>query len=121
MKAIFNKKCELVGWYNAVDGMVFDTNMSWIGFVKKDYFYSKKAKWLGGLFNNTIVDKNGKPVGWLEGNNPKGTIPLLEPLIPFVPIRPLTPMRPLMPLQPLRPLTPIGGWSDYDWTEFIRQ
>lgn len=49
MKAIFDKNCKCVGWYNENDGMVYDNEMRWIGFISKNYFFADTTEWLGGL------------------------------------------------------------------------
>ena len=79
MKAIFDKNCKCVGWYNENDGMVYDNEMRWIGFISKNYFFADTTEWLGGIANGTFVDKNGKPVAWVEGCSPVGTMPLQHP------------------------------------------
>lgn len=121
MKAVFDKNCNCVAWYNPSSGMVFDKNVQWVGFVEKNNFFAKNTNWLGGLYDGTFVDKSGKPVAWIEGYSPRGTFPLQIPLRPLMPLTPLTPLQPLMPLRPLRPLTPIGGWSRLLWSEYLRQ
>ncbi len=120
MKAIFNRNCVLVGWYESQKKNVFSKEMQWIGFINNGYFFSKSARWLGGFINGTYVDKKGRPVAWIEGSIPFGVNVLMAPTIPMVPLCPLTPLHPLTPLTPLRPLTPIGGWSTLDWNEYIK-
>ena len=121
MKAIFDKWCNCVGWIDEKSLMVFSKEMSWIGFVKDNYFFSPKAIWLGALINGSFVDRQGKPVAWLNGSQPKGRLPLLRPLTPLIPITPLRPLRPLTPLSPLQPLAPLGGWSDLEWSTYTEQ
>lgn len=120
MIPIFEKNCVCVGWYNT-DGMVFGTNLQWLGFVRDKYFFSMELSWLGALANGTFVDKNGKPVAWLQGFQPKGTAHLVHPVRPIRPITPIRPIRPLQPLKPLKPLTPLGGWSEFSWNNYIGQ
>lgn len=120
MKAIFNRNCILVGWYDQQRKYVFSKELVWIGFVYKGYFFNIYGRWLGGLIRGTYVDRIGKPVAWIEGYVPVGGNALVSPTIPSIPMMPLTPIRPLMPLMPLRPLTPLGGWSLLDWNEYIR-
>ncbi len=121
MKAIFNRNCILVGWYDQQNKNVFSKDMVWIGFVNQNYFFLKNSRWLGGFVSGTFVDKMGRPVAWIEGCNPVGCHMLMMPLTPLIPLTPLTPLRPLTPLTPLRPLTPLGGWSRMDWNEYVRQ
>lgn len=121
MKAIFNRNCILVGWYEQQNKNVFSREMMWIGFVNNNYFFARNGRWLGGLINNTYVDKMGKPVAWLEGYSPVGCNMLMQPMQPLLPIQPLTPLRPLTPLTPLHPLIPLGGWSVMEWSEYINQ
>lgn len=120
MKAIFNRNCVLVGWYDPQDKNVFSKEMQWVGFVNNGYFFSESARWLGGFVNGTYVDKKGRPIAWIEGSAPIGVNVLVVPMMPTVPLRPLTPPRPLIPLIPLRPLTPLGGWSVLEWNEYIK-
>lgn len=121
MKAIFNRNCILVGWYDQQNKNVFSRELTWVGFVNNNYFFAKNGRWLGGFFNGTFVDKIGKPVVWLEGYTPMACNMLLHPLQPLIPLAPLTPLRPLTPLTPLRPLTPLGGWSMMEWNEYLKQ
>lgn len=118
MKAIFDRDCKCVGWYNENDGMIYDTEMKWIGFISRNNFFSTNTIWLGGFFQGSMVDKQGRVVAWVEGNRPQGTLPLQCPLRP---LKPLTPLRPLRPLRPLKPLMPLGGWSRLNWREYINQ
>lgn len=119
MKAIFDKNCDLVGWYDNKNNMIFDTEMRWVGFVVSGYIFYRTSTWLGGYYEGSINDKQGKPVAWVDGNQPRGTLPLMRPLRPLRPLTPLRPLRPLRPLHPLRPLTPLGGWSRLSWKEFL--
>lgn len=121
MKAIFNRNCILMGWYDPQNRNVFDKDMMWLGFVVKNYFYRENCRWLGGLVNGTFVDKTGRPVAWLEGYSPASCHMLMQPFMPMRPLTPLTPLRPLMPLMPLRPLVPLGGWSKKEWSEYLEQ
>lgn len=122
LKAIFNRKCMLVGWYDQQNRNIFSKELLWIGFVTDCYFFDRNAQWLGGFVKGTFVDKMGKPVAWIEGCIPEGCNILLrpvQPLKPLKPLEPLTPLRPLAPLAPLRPLVPLGGWSEIDWYKYI--
>jgi len=121
MEAIFDKKCNWVGWFDKKNALVYDCNLTWLGFLQKNSFFTRNCKWLGGFVNGTFVDKRGKPVAWLEGKVPQTSKPLLQPLMPLRPVLPLRPLKPLMPLRPLRPLTPLGGWSEFDWADYLRQ
>lgn len=120
MKAIFNRNCILVGWYDQQRNNVFSREMVWIGFVYNGHFFNTYGQWLGGFIRGTYVDRTGKPVAWIEGHAPVGVNVLVSPTMPSIPMMPLPPIRPLMPLMPLRPLTPFGGWSSLDWNEYIR-
>ena len=119
MKAIYNKKSMLVGWYDQQNKNVFNKEMQWVGFVRDNGFFSVSARWIGGYFNGSFVDKKGKPVAWISGNVPVGTSVLLVPMTPLIPLRPLTPLRPLEPLHPLIPMTPLGGWSSLEWKDYL--
>jgi hypothetical protein len=121
MTPIFNKETtQLTAWVDD-DGYIFSTNFEWIAFVEKDYVFSNNCRWLGGLYKGTIIDKDGRPVAWLENTIPQSTTSLLAPPIPLTPLSPLAPLNPLMPLKPLVPLTPLGGWSELNWKNFILQ
>lgn len=120
MKAIFNRNCVLVGWYEPQNKNVFSKELQWIGFIKNGHFFSISAQWLGGFRNGTYLDKSGRPVAWVEGSTPMGGNALLEPMKPMMPLQPLRPLRPLTPLRPLRPLTPLGGWSILDWNKYVK-
>lgn len=119
MKAIFNKNCILVGWYDPQRKNVFGREMQWIGFVNNIYFFSKNASWLGGFVNGVYVDRQGRPVAWIDGSRPRRINALMTPMTPSVPLYPLIPLRPLTPLRPLQPLNPLGGWSPLEWDEYI--
>lgn len=121
MKAIFNKNCILVGWYDQKNKNVFSKELVWIGFTLNQYFFNLNRQWLGGIVNGTCVDKTGKPVAFIEGYAPIGCNKLMRPGMPYMPLRPLTPLCPLRPMTPLRPLMPLGGWSKIEWNEYISQ
>ena len=110
----------MVGWYEPQKKNVFDKEMQWIGFVRDGYFFSKTANWFGGFISGTFVDKGGKPVAWIEGSSPIVGNVLFTPVTPVIPLRPLPTLLPLNPLTPLRPLTPMGGWSNQEWNDYIR-
>ena len=120
MKAIFNKNCMIVGWYDPQNKNVFNKELQWIGFINDSYFFSESIHWIGGFVKGTFVDKNGRPVAWIEGSIPTSANKLSQPITPIKPLSPLTPLRPLLPLVPLRPLTPIGGWSELEWKEYLK-
>lgn len=121
MKAIFNKNCVLVGWYETQNKNVFNNDMQWIGFINNGYFFSKTAHWLGGFINGTYVDVKGRPVAWNEGSTPVGVNILPAPIVPMIPLQPLSPLHPLKPLTPMRPLIPLGGWSELEWNDYINR
>lgn len=121
MKAIFNKNCILVGWYDQRNRNVFNKELMWIGFMDNNYFFAIDRRWLGGVVNGTYVDKSGKPVAFIEGYSPIGCNKLMQPGMPYVPLHPMIPLRPLKPITPFRPLTPLGGWSKIEWDEYINQ
>lgn len=118
MTPIFNRGTDLVGWF---DGQhVFDLNMRWIAFESGGHIFSSASSaWLGQLNNGSINDRSGKPVGWLGGSSPQGTLTPLTPLTPLKPLTPLTPLTPLAPLTPPTPLTPLGGWSQKNWQQWL--
>ena len=78
MQAIYDKNSRLVGWADAQDHMLFDTNMNWIGFIDNAYVFSRYSNWLGAYYNGSFVDRNGRPVAWIAGNQAQGTGRLLQ-------------------------------------------
>lgn len=121
MIAIFDRNSNLVGWFNNQDKNLYDQNMNWLGFANGGNIFNIGQRWLGGLRQGSIVDAEGRPVAWLDGNTPQGCAPLLAPIVPRKPLTPLRPLRPLTPLRPLIPFTPMGGWSKYSWYEYWHQ
>ena len=119
MKAIFDRHCNLVGWYDSDTKNIFDENMEWIAFLINGFVYNIQCGWIGAYVEGTFVDHFGKPVAWIDGSTPKGCGMLLQPLRPLLPLRPLRPLRPLTPLRPLRPLDPLGGWSSLEWERYV--
>lgn len=121
MEAVYDKNNRLVSWMNSDTRNVFDTNMTWVGFVSSENFFSTNGHWLGAFKNNSFVDKKGKVVAYIRGASPKSILPPIRPLKPLTPIRPLKPLKPLKPLTPLRPLPPLGGWSMLSWDTYLKQ
>ena len=122
MKAIFDRFLNHVGWMNTADGMIFDTNVRWIGFIQADYCFSSSASWLGGYMNGTFLDKQGLAVAWLDGAHPSSSsLPLMRPLRPLKPLQPIRPLAPGRPMRPMMPLTPSRGWSSLTWESYINQ
>ncbi len=118
MKAIFDKSSNLVGWIEKEH--VFDLNLNWIAFLSNgNIFSSNKVKWLGPFNQGSFLDRDGKPVAWIEGVKPSGTLKPLVPTTPFRPFTPLRPLNPLKPLKPLQPLVPLGGWSKISWEMYL--
>ena len=96
MTPIFDFNCDLVGWFDGTN--FFDEDIEWVAFLSSgNCFSSENLDWLGSLYEGSLLDTNGKPIGWLQGHSPVGT------------------------LRPLRPLTPLGGWSDLSFNEWINQ
>lgn len=118
MTSIFDQHVNHVGWFDG--GNLFDLNLNWVAFHSSGYLFSSATlAWLGPFNNGSFLDQNGKPVAWVSGSSPSGS---LKPLTPLRPLRPLTPLRPLNPLKPLRPLnplTPLGGWSRMSWQQWL--
>ncbi len=119
MKAIFDKNNDLVGWLEEESYNVFDSKMVWIGFVKDSYFFDTKASWLGGFVSQNFVDKQGKPVAWIQNAKIQGSSALAVPMLPSIPLRPIKPIQPIRPIRPLRQITPLGGWSMMSWPQYI--
>ena len=122
MLPLFDQETELVGWLNANDGNVFDTEVQWVAFVQNGHAWSAETgNWLGAVNGITMLDQDGRPVAWSTEQAPKGTMKPPTPPPPMMPLKPLTPLNPFNPLQPMHPLIPIGGWSDMSWEEWIKQ
>jgi len=118
MTPIFDKNVQLAGWFDGEN--ICDLGLNWVAFLSGDNFFSSKSLgWLGPMHEGSLLDRNGKPVAWLEGASPSGTLRPLTPLQPLRPLTPLQPLRPLNPLQPLRPLDPLGGWSHLEWGQWL--
>lgn len=114
MTPIFDSNAALVGWFDGHN--IFDADLRWIAFsVSGQVFSAESLAWLGPLNGTSFLDRNGKPVGWLEGSTPKGAPPSPVPLTPLRPLAPLRPNRPVQPITPIRPLVPLGGWSPQRW------
>lgn len=120
MKAIYNKNNSLVGWYDQKQDYVFSKDLIWIGFIENGNFFSGNLEWIGGLKKGTFLDKQGHPIGWIDGSLPLESENLKQPLTPKRKKPPLKPLAPLQPLQSLPPLPPLGGWSKLDWNEYIK-
>jgi len=119
MMPIFDREAGLVGWFDGYH--LFDLNMNWVAFLDNgNLFSSNTLAWLGPFHQGSFLDTSGKPVGWLEGSNPTGTLKPLKPLEPLRPLKPLKPLKPFKPLKPLKPLQPLGGWSDLEWEDWIK-
>lgn len=110
MKPIYNKDVKLIGWLDS-NNNIWNTSMKWIAFIKNNYVQSPNCNYLG-YYNGCFVDVNGRPFGWIQGQQVKGMSTPLLPLTPLRPLTPLTSLRSLIPLTPLRPHTPLGGWSN---------
>jgi hypothetical protein len=119
MTPIFDSDAQLVGWFDGEH--IFDTDQNWKAFVRNGHVFSAESlDWLGPVHDGSFLDTRGKPVGWLSGSSPSGTLTPLTPLRPLRPLTPLKPLRPLTPLKPLKPLTPLGGWSDSTWHAWLK-
>lgn len=120
MKPVFDSNSNLVAWFDGHH--FFDVDLNWVAFATSSHIFSALTNsWLGPFQNGTLLDTNGKPVGWLQGTTPSGTLKPLRPLQPFKPLTPLTPLRPLKPLKPLQPLQPLGGWSPLSFNQWLTQ
>ena len=118
MTPIFDQNAQLSGWFDGEN--IFDLNLEWAAFLSSGHFFSSNSlSWLGPMHNGSLLDRNGKPVAWLEGVSPSGTLKPLTPLRPLKPLKPLRPMKPLNPLKPLKPLNPLGGWSTLAWNQWL--
>lgn len=118
MTPIFDQNAQLAGWFDGEN--IFDLNLEWVAFLSDDHFFSSNTlSWLGPIHDGSLLDRNGKPVAWLEGASPSGTLKPLTPLRPLKPLKPLRPLRPLNPLRPLKPLNPLGGWSTLVWNQWL--
>ncbi len=118
MTPIFDRYVKLSGWFDGEN--IFDLNLQWVAFLSDGNFFSSNSlQWLGPFNGGSLLDRNGKPVLWLDGTTPSGTLKPLTPLRPLKPLKPLRPLKPLKPLQPLKPLNPLGGWSTLNWNQWL--
>ncbi len=118
MTPIFDAGCALVGWFDGTH--VFGLDLDWIAFHGQGNVFTStlSTEWLGPLHDGAFLDRQGRPVAWLEGTSPQGS---LAPAAPLRAMRPLPPKRPLfprMPLSPAEPLAPATGWSALSWLEW---
>ncbi|WP_437340790.1 4-fold beta flower protein [Burkholderia contaminans] len=108
---------QLILWFDPKKGNVFDTQMNWIAYSRRDHLFSSATgSWLGPIQGSSFQDQQGKVIAWMPtlGKPENRGLPPLRPLIPLKPLAPLRPLRPLVPRTPLRPLPPLGGWSQLD-------
>lgn len=118
MNPLYDQRCVLVGWFNG--DHVFDTDLNWVAFRSgNNVFSSSSMAWLGPINDASFQDRYGKPIVWLAGASPSGTLRPLSPMRPLKPLNPLRPLRPLNPFQPLQPLAPLGGWSSLNWQQWL--
>lgn len=122
MTPIFDKNSDLVAWVSNNNKHIFDTSMNWIAFISSNNVFSEDSKiWLGPIIDGSILDRNGKVVAWIKDTNPKGTMRPMTPMQPMTPMRPMRPMHPMTPMRPMRKMTPIGGWSEYNFKQWLYQ
>jgi hypothetical protein len=115
---IYDLRTTQVAWFDGEN--IFDLGLRWIAFHSNGHFFSSSTlAWLGPFHDGSLLDRNGRPVAWLAGSNPSGTLKPLTPLKPLKPLTPLRPLQPLKPLNPLNPLTPLGGWSGVQWQQWL--
>lgn len=100
MTPIFDSNCDVIAWFDGKN--FFDEDIEWVAFLQSGNCFSvENLDWLGALHEGSLLDTNGKPVGWLQGKSPSGTLPLLKPL------------------RPLRPLRPLGEWSNLSFNQWL--
>ena len=119
MKPIFDRRSDLVGWFDGEN--VFDLKLNWIAFLCGGHFYSaSNFSWLGPLHKGSLLDRGGKPAAWIAGASAVGTPKPLTPHGAQKPPQPLKPLQPLEPPQPLIQPVPQGGWSPLSWRQWRR-
>lgn len=118
MIPIFDANCVHVGWFDGTH--VFDSDVDWIGYVGKGNVFTSamSGDWLAPLHEGSFLDRQGRPVAWLQGTVPQGGLTPSAPVRAVRPLRPRKPLRPRTPLFPTRPLTPSCGWSEVAWLEW---
>ncbi len=120
MTPVFDSGANHVAWFDGHH--FFDLHQNWVAYAANGHVFSSASNtWLGPFHSGSLLDRNGKPVGWLQNTTPSGTLKPLKPLSPFKPLKPLRPLRPLQPLKPLRPLQPLGGWSEMQFAQWLAQ
>ena len=118
MTPIFDADCQHVGWFDGTH--VYDMSVDWIAFHAKGNVFTSRPSgdWLGPLHEGSFLDRQGRPVAWLQGTAPHGGLMPSAPMGAMRPLRPKKPLRPRTPLFPTKPLTPSSGWSPMSWLEW---
>ncbi len=121
MTPIFDADCRHVGWFDGTH--VYDMNVDWIAFHSKGNVFTSRpsGEWLGPLHEGSFLDRQGRPVAWLQGTAPHGGLMPSAPQGAMRPLRPKKPLRPRTPLFPTKPLTPSTGWSPVTWLEWTNR
>ncbi len=82
MTPIFDRSALQVGWFDGEN--VFDLNLNWIAFSRNgNVFSAPDLFWLGPLREGSFIDQRGRPVGWLKGSSPSGSLKPMKPLTPL--------------------------------------
>ena len=120
MKPLYDKDCNLVGWIEKRKN-IYNTNLDWVAFVERgNIFAAKDCEWLGIIKNYNCIDKEGKVIAWTPKHKVKGTLKPFEPIKPLPQFPPFKPIEPLIPNKPTEPIPPIDGWSEIEWSEWIK-
>ena len=115
---IFDKNTLHVGWYG--DGNVFDVNIEWVAFERDGHLFSADTlAWLGPFVEGSLLDRDGRPVGWLTDTQPTGIGHPMAPASVGRPPRPMRPKKPIAPRRPLFPRMPLQGWSAASWEAWL--
>ena len=117
LEPIFDKRCNVIGWIEP-GSHLFDTNMSWVGYIVDGHAWSVKTnRWAGPVRGLLCIDKDGGVVAWNPGAIVSGMTPSSPPTQPPRPPMPSRPSRPAMPPRP--DLSSAPSWSPLTFREWI--
>ncbi|WP_041277487.1 4-fold beta flower protein [Desulfotalea psychrophila] len=119
MTPIYGRDAELTGWY---DGMnIFSLDLDWLAFHNDgNLFSAHNLKWLGPVDDGLFLDREGKPVAWIEDCTPSTSTKPIKPPPPSPPAKPFKPLQPIDPTKPLKALIIQDGWSTLTWQQWLK-
>jgi hypothetical protein len=124
MLAIFNRACDLVGWLEIQGNTsyIFDQDWNWIAFADGSAVFSTNTShWIGAFVKNTFVDKQGRPIAWVEGCEPVPSFAPMKPMSPEIPRKLKHISKPSAPAKPASPALALHEWSQLQWSTWLNQ